>query len=604
MTAIKINAFGGEVPRLADHLLTDQQAQIAQNVKIGSGALKAWKKPLTVFSPVRTGVASFYRMVHPTGDVWLTWTEDVNAVPGAIANDTDYKVYYTGQATPRKTNYALATNTGTTTECPFDYLELGVPAPTVAPGLAVVGGVGGNVTRSYVQTFVTSWGEESKPGPAVTFTGKVDGSWNLTGLNTAPAGKYAITLSRVYRTLADSYGTVNFQLVVEQNVATTTYSDTLLDGALGDIIETVDYDTPPSDLTNLISLPNGVMCGISPSAKEVCFCEPYKPWAWPADYRYAVEYTPVSVAGSGNSVLLATQGTPYIFSGNHPSVMASVKLPSVEPCAAKRSCKDIGVGVVYATENGFMLSSPAGAAMASTDYFSRDEWQLLNPSSMQFCKYDEKLFIFYRKIDGTKGGYVLDKQKNQLSSISLAVDYAYVDPQNAKLYILQDGEIKQWDGDPYQILSYTWRSRRFVVPRPVNLGAGQVDADFAAVNDTTNTNAALQVYKAENATIFAANADLRGSFNSHMLNETGDANIGYTLDGSLLFDLAANVIDQFVSFRLYVNGSLKFVKTISSRQPFRLPSGYKSDDIAVEIAGSVEVDYVKLAETMKELQTV
>jgi hypothetical protein len=124
--SIKISVFGGEIPRTAPHLLDEKHAQQAQNVKIQSGALKAYKLPLT-FSPVKAAVTSLFRMVQGASEFWLLWSEDVNAVPGPIANDSANRVYYTGQATPRKTNYVLATNSGATTECPFDYLELGVP---------------------------------------------------------------------------------------------------------------------------------------------------------------------------------------------------------------------------------------------------------------------------------------------------------------------------------------------------------------------------------------------------------------------------------------------------------------------------------------------
>lgn len=607
MATIKIGKFGGEVPRLADHLLDPSQAQLAQNVKVVSGALRAWKKPATVFSPVRANVKSFYRMLHTDGtERWLTFIEDVNVVPGAVANDSDTRVYYTGQATPRKTNYALATNNGTVTECPFDYLELGVPAPSAAPTLAVVGGSGTTTTRSYVYTFLTSWGEESTPSLPVTVTGFANGSWNLSALQTTIAGKYSVTKQRIYRTLTGSDGVTNYQLVVEQNVATT-YSDTKLDTALGSIIESSDYDVPPTDLTNLITLPNGVMAGFSPSTRQICFCEPFRPHAWPAEYRYAIEYKPVAIAANGSSVLVATQGAPYIFTGAHPSTMQAVKLPSVEPGVAKLAIADVGVGVVYGTQNGFVLSSAAGASMASKDFFSRDEWQELLPSSMKFCKYDEKLFIFYRYInaqaEAVYGGYILDRNMGVLASTNVIADYVYVDAINAKMYLLQDNEIMEWDGDSYQWLSYTWRSKRFIMQRPVNMGVAQVDADFAAVSDTSNAAAALAAQKADNQTIFAANANLAGAFNENMFHETNESlGVGYTFNGSLMYDLQENVIDQFVTFKLYTNGVLKHTKSVSSREPFRLPSGYRSDAYEVEIAASVDVNYIKVAETADELR--
>lgn len=602
MASINIPVFSGEIPRTAPHDLDEKHAQQAQNVKIQSGALKAYKQPLAVFSPVKAAVTSMFRMLQAGTEFWLLWSEDVNAVPGPIANDATNRVYYTGQATPRKTNYVLATNSGATTECPNDYLELGVPAPTAAPTFTISGGVGANVTRSYVYTFITSWGEESKPSPVATNTGKVDATWGLGSLQTTIAGKYSISKQRIYRTLTDSFGNVNYQLVVEQNVATT-YSDTVADSALGAIMTSASYDVPPSDLTGLVTLPNGVMAGFSPSGKQICFCEPYQPHAWPTAYRYAVEFTPVGIAALGSSLLIATQGNPYIMSGAHPSTISSTKLPMTEIGASKRSVVDVGFGAMYASVNGYVLSSPGGTDRVSDEYFSRDEWSALNPSSMIFIKYDQKIFMFYKLVSGAYGGYILDKTTGSLASHSLVCDGVYVDRINGNFYLLQNNKVMQWDADSNNILAFTWKSKRFIFKRPVNLGAGQVDADFADLANSTSANAALNTLKTANQAIAAANVNsLGGCWNNYMFNDTGPNKAGYTWNGSKMYDLFTTITQKFVTFKLWANGVLKFTKNITSREWFRMPAGYRTDAIEVGVEASVAVNYVKAAETPKELQ--
>lgn len=602
MASIYIPTFGGEIPRADDHLLDPKHAQQAQNVKLGSGALQTYRQPLAVFTPVKAAVTSMFRIVQAGLDYWLLWAEDVNAVPGPIANDATNRVYYTGQSTPRKTNYVLATNGGLTTECPNDYLELGVPAPTAAPSLAVVGGAAPTSTRSYVYTFLTSWGEESKPSPVVTVTGNTSGSWNLSSLQTTIAGKYSIAKQRIYRTLTDAFGNTNYQLVVEQSVATT-YSDTIADANLGALITTTNYDTPPSDLVGLVTMPNGVMAGFSPSGRQICFCEPYQPHAWPNAYRYAVEFLPIGIAAVGSSLLVATQGNPYIMSGAHPANISSVKLPMSEIAASKRSVVDVGFGAMYASFNGFVLASPAGADRVSDTYFTRDEWSAINPSSTMFIKYDEKIFIFYKLLLGTYGGYVLDKERNELASINVACDGVYVDRIDGRLYILQGNKVMKWDADSDNVLSYTWKSKRFILERPVNMGAAQVDADFTDLNNTAATVAALNALKTANQAIAAANPNsLGGCWNNYMFNGSGSTNKGFTWNGSKMSDLFPVIFTKFVTFKLWVGGVLKFTRDILTREVFRLPSGYKSDDYAIEIDASVGVNYVKIAETPKEIQ--
>jgi hypothetical protein len=49
------------------------------------------------------------------------------------------------------------------------------------------------VTRAYVYTFVTPWGEESKPSPAATATGKSDAAWALANLDMSPPNSGIVT---------------------------------------------------------------------------------------------------------------------------------------------------------------------------------------------------------------------------------------------------------------------------------------------------------------------------------------------------------------------------------------------------------------------------
>ena len=204
---IVVTQFGGRVPRIGARLLANGQAQVAGNCKLLSGELRSWKRGVQVATPTVAGtLKSLFRMYGGGNDYWLSWADIVDAVKGPIAGDTTFKLYYTGTTFgPRKTNLTLATTAGTA--YPNDYLELGIPAPTVAPALVVVGGAAANVTRTYLETFVSTtvvWDEEGPPGPGITVTGRPDGSWNLTGLNAAPAGKYAIDRRRIYRTLTGS----------------------------------------------------------------------------------------------------------------------------------------------------------------------------------------------------------------------------------------------------------------------------------------------------------------------------------------------------------------------------------------------------------------
>lgn len=195
MASIKIGSFAGIAPKVSAKLLADNAAQLADNCRFLSGTLRAFSEPLIVTTnSLRAGgeIKSIFRMASGNNAYWLSWLTDVNVVRSQIAGNTDQRIYWTGDNEPRISNLAMAiAGAGA---MPNSWFVLGVPSPLVAPTVAVTGGVAADVTRAYIETFVTPWGEESAPSPASALrTGKPDGTWSLSGLNVAPINTAAIT---------------------------------------------------------------------------------------------------------------------------------------------------------------------------------------------------------------------------------------------------------------------------------------------------------------------------------------------------------------------------------------------------------------------------
>jgi len=183
MTGIAIRAFRGAVPRMSERLIADNQAQQAINCKITSGRLDPLKGLGLVHTSVLDAITTMYR--YRFGDVynWLVWDKVVDVARSPVAQDTLGRLYFCGDGEPRMTTYADAISGSV---YPDAWFVLGVPSPTAAMAITVTGGVGANEDRAYVYTFRTRYGEESGPSPATLKTGKVDGSWDITGMNAAP----------------------------------------------------------------------------------------------------------------------------------------------------------------------------------------------------------------------------------------------------------------------------------------------------------------------------------------------------------------------------------------------------------------------------------
>jgi hypothetical protein len=522
MTGFKVNNFGGVIPRLGSRLLPKEGAQTAQNVKLFSGELSSWLRTTLVNTPTKGGsLKSMFRMYSTSTDYWLAWTDDVDVVKGPIAGDTAFKIYYTGDTTtatnsaagPRKTNLALATTGGT--DYPHDYLEMGVPAPGSPPLVIGTGGTATtSVTRVYLYTYVTntaSWAEEGPPSALGTGTGKSDAGWVISGLSTGTTGKYAFSggIKRIYRALTDSAGNTNYQLALDNvPMATTSTGDAVADGNLGVICPTFavgvlnsEWVAPPADLSGIIALPNGIMAGFSKNL--ICFSEPFYPHAWPIRYRLATNFDIISIGFFGQTMIVTTKGFPYAVIGARPDAMSMARIEENHPCVSKRSTVSFPFGVAWATPDGLALAGVGGTLNVIEPFMKRDEWRAqCFPETLIAHQFQNTYFGFFN--NGSVGlNFVFDRtnQQGPLTFGNYDVQGAWNDPESSKLYLLQNGAIYQWDADSLNKSPFDWKSKTFVFANPLNFGAIQVEADYAAFNDSGAVNAQIAADLAVNTSI-------------------------------------------------------------------------------------------------------
>ena len=164
MAFLKLQGFSGIVPRTGPTLLQNNQAQIADNVRLQSGELRSWRNPVFEYAPTTELVHTIYRMMGPEGDqYWLTWQNEVDVAESPIFDVDDARIYYTGDGVPKKTNSALATtNGGGVDPYPNDWYHMGVPAPTGAPTLTL--------SQPLKSISVTNQGSGYTSAPSVVFS--------------------------------------------------------------------------------------------------------------------------------------------------------------------------------------------------------------------------------------------------------------------------------------------------------------------------------------------------------------------------------------------------------------------------------------------------
>jgi hypothetical protein len=481
MALIDIRGFLGSNLAIDELELAPQVGVNSLNMRPGRGDFRPWNSPGTSVATVPSSRLTIYRMgqdVVSEANYWLTWTTRVNAVRGYDSPDTTERTYFTGSGTPKWTNNSIGLTGGP--PYPQATRELSVPAPTTAltGTLHTDGPSGTAATTNYVYTFVNDLGWESAPSPISNYpSGKPGATFDLTGFDTAPAGSYGITLVRLYKIVVGTTGTGTYFFLREWAIGSTPANP--IDDARGvgtDSLATTGWLPPPSDSANLTKLWNGMLA--LTSGKSTYLCVPFKPYAYPLAYSIETPDPPVALGIFGQRLLILTTGDARVVTGSSPDAMDDEPAKINRPCSSASSVVEFNEGedtrgVVWASEQGLCWYGESGFRLLTEQLLDRDQWQALVPSTMVATRYLGYYLCFYN--DGSQKGFVIDP-RNPTGIYWLSTGYVAVarDPLSDRVYVLDTTSVKRWEGG--SAMTATFKSKKFQMPDPVNIGAIEVIA--------------------------------------------------------------------------------------------------------------------------------
>jgi hypothetical protein len=257
---------------------------------------------------------------------------------------------------------------------------------------------------------------------------------------------------------------------------------------LNEPISSTDYTPPEDDSLGLISLPNGLMAAFR--GRELMFCEPYKPHAWPIKYRMTTDTDIVGLGAFGVFVSVLTKGSPFIVQGSDPSLMVMEKLESTLPCLSASSIVDMGYSVAYASYEGIVVISQNGANVVSRSLFTEEQWQALRPSSIRSSQRGGRYYFTYQPVaNGPRKFGIVDLSGEQPFFIEADAQptLLHYDPDSGSLFYIEgDAVVKEFDPrNGATIEKQTWRGRRIVLPGHDNFGAILVETDPVAGTKAT-----------------------------------------------------------------------------------------------------------------------
>lgn len=593
MVAIKLPVFSGMVPSIDKHLLADTNAAYSNNAWLYSGALNGTPAKTIVKALDNESATIAFRVVGSSNDPldlfdgeWLEFeNSNTDFIKAPVSGDVYNRYYWASSSQAPAYNTYDRIVAG---EPPF---LLGIPQPSPVSVVASGGSSSTLVSRAYLTTEVTVYGEEGPASNAVLINGKLDDTFEVTipGIPASDMGvDRNINRIRLYRTITSSAGTATYYLVAELPADTDpqVYNDTALDTALASepILESTAWTGPP-DLDGIITMPNGIVAGFM--GNELWFSEAYRPHAWPAAYSLSLEHEIVGLGVVNQTLVVCTKGNPVTASGVNPASITTLKLPPFEPCLSKGSIVSAEEGVYYVSPNGLILVNTGVAANTTKQYISRDLWSTIaNQGKQNACRLGSSYYAFnvgvtaafqkdafqddmiqLKDENGTLVGFMVDPSNENVGFTYLSDNKPIVSVTNdigtGDVLIVKDKKLwtaRQVAG--YQTEPYKWTSKVFQTPEVKNFSAFKVffyeDNDFS-YPDSPNYN------------------------------------IGQQFDPDT----------QRAIVRVYADGKLILAHELrKSGELHRLPSGYKAAFWQVEFEAVVKIKSFQMATSVKELSIV
>jgi hypothetical protein len=632
MGVLSLGNFTGIYPRQSKNYLLDNAAQVARNVKLFSGEIRSWMKPVKEYTPIQEGVVSIFKMQGPGGLAqWCEWTTDTDVVRGPVADAEDFRIYYSENGVCKKTNWELCTDGAVTEPCPRQWLHMGVPAPqgklTLEAERTMIDSEDGTEqiydadnteNRVYVYTYVSTFGavkEESAPSDPADVVCDIEGKpVKVSGFANPPTDHYNITAIRLYRVVTGSstatYMLVDeFELVDHQFPASgtslmdvmwsnSTYEDNINVADLGKELDTLNFTEPPEGLRGLVSMPNGFLAGFT--YNQVWFSEPYLPYAWPADYMLTVDSQIVGLGVYGSTLVVCTEAQPYTISGTHPSAMAQEKQPMNQPCVSKSSIAYDQYGVLYASPHGIVALAGGQMDVFTRPLITRDEWQVYSPSLMVAAMYNNMYMASYHT-GNVRGILVISRGDTPaMVDLDFAPTAMHIEHGTGTLYCLNavDHAVYQMDANPINPMTYEWKSKQFQYNQRQTFTCAKVVGDYVDNGDIIAWREQRKEIMEQNKQIWEENAGTDKGLEGAVMAR---GMLGMCVNGSLLQAVPEEADLRNATITFFADDQEFYSKSLKNEVSFRIPdtTGYRWE---VRVAGNINIKKIVMATSMDEMK--
>ena len=357
-------------------------------------------------------------------------------------------------------------------------------------------------TVAYTWTYVTDWGEESKPAPV---TEVVDARMSemikfKTPISSFPDGQ--IAGFRVYR-LSSGERSAEYMLFQNEDFDSNNLDEWIEDknsyishikpatDLVQEVLQTEDWNSPKDDLKGFVTLSNGCIVGFRNN--EIYFSEPWVYYAYPYKYQIITQNSIVGLGSFGDTVVACTQSNPEVITCPSPGQTSVVVSAYPYQCLSSRSIVSLHNAVVYASNHGLIAVDGSAVPQNITrNLIHSDSWfNDYEPNNIAGVFYKE---AYWGVITGTsKGfivpfgdeGYTIDLDMGDAGIVNITG--IEVDPYFGLLLIMgqkSNGtyEVLVFNDDANNTLEWEWKSKSFSSSEQTSFSSARVEGEQDAVD--------------------------------------------------------------------------------------------------------------------------
>ena len=158
---ITIGPFLGMRPAEEPHLLGQNEAQVALDTRMETGAVEGLPASTNLLSLTVGGARGLWR--YPAAletNYWFNFANYANVARSPTIDDVHDRIYWTDGIGPK---YAPASLAISGAAYPGGFYKLGIPVPTST--ISAAGTTGTAESRTYAESFLSAYDEEGAPGP-------------------------------------------------------------------------------------------------------------------------------------------------------------------------------------------------------------------------------------------------------------------------------------------------------------------------------------------------------------------------------------------------------------------------------------------------------